>query len=74
MYRLRHVGAISNESNSVHDTLDSARLLSEARTPRRPFKFLNFFETVCALFVADLASERECARLGILTIAYFAVH
>jgi len=31
------------------------------------------FEAVYALFIADLASERECARLDLLPIAYFAV-
>jgi hypothetical protein len=31
------------------------------------------FEAAHALFIADLASERECARLGLLPFAYFAV-
>ncbi len=39
----------------------------------RPFKFLNFCHTVYALFIANLASEREGTRLATLAFACFAV-
>ena len=38
-----------------------------------PFKFLNFQHAVYALFIANLASEREGTRLGTLALACFAV-